>query len=230
MHLITAISSILTILYLSPASTTHALTMSAPTNTTQKPLRVGVLYEEVQMSDLIGLDLLGYHTPEIMSINIQLSATLAPLMQFTTPMEFLYISSSMSTAFITPITHVQPTHTYENAPRDLDLLVIGGPNPATVPDASLKFLQEAAKQTKTILTTCTGAMWLARSGALDGKNATTNRMALEGAKMAFPHVKWMDQRWVIEDGHFEGAKIWTAGGAGCGKFLLMMLGSVEGIY
>lgn len=113
--------------------------------------------------------------------------------------------------------NVQPTHTYETAPRDLDILVIGGPNPGTVPEASLTFLREAAKQTKIILTTCTGGMWLAKSGVLDGKKATTNRQALEVSKQFFPKVEWLDQRWVIEDGLFEGAKIWTGGGAGCGE-------------
>ncbi|OAL00665.1 class I glutamine amidotransferase-like protein [Phaeosphaeriaceae sp. SRC1lsM3a] len=190
---------------------------AASTNTTQKPLRVGVLYEEVQMSDLIGLDLLGYHTPKVMAINVEIAPQLAPLMEHTTPMDFHYISSSLPTTWVTPAMNVQPTHTYETAPRDLDILVIGGPNPGTVPEASLTFLREAAKQTKIILTTCTGGMWLAKSGVLDGKKATTNRQALEVSKQFFPKVEWLDQRWVIEDGLFEGAKIWTGGGAGCGE-------------
>jgi putative intracellular protease/amidase len=71
-------------------------------------------------------------------------------------------------------------------------------------------------KTKTILTTCVGAMWLAKSGVLDGKRATTNRVVL-GSASKMSKVNWLDQRWVIEDGHFEGAQIWTAGGAGCGK-------------
>jgi hypothetical protein len=33
---------------------------------------------------------------------------------------------------ITPKVEVKPTHTYDNAPRDLDILLIGGPSPATV--------------------------------------------------------------------------------------------------
>lgn len=91
-----------------------------------------------------------------------------------------------------------------------------------MPDASLEYLREAAKQTKTILTTCTGAMWLAKSGVLDGKKATTNRLGLEGAKTMWPEVEWVDQRWVVETGVSEGAEIWTAGGAGCGKSLAMV--------
>jgi transcriptional regulator GlxA family with amidase domain len=132
-------------------------------------------------------------------------------------MEFLYISSSLDLAWTTPEMYVKPTHTYENAPRDLDILLLGGPNPATVKEESLAFLREASTRTKTILTTCTGAMWLAKSGVLDGKKATTNRVMLDIAKAMFPNVEWLDQRWVVEKGNFEGAQIWTAGGAGCGK-------------
>lgn len=85
MHLRNMIFSILTTASLLSASTTHALTMSSPTTSTTKPLRVGVLYEQVQMSDLIGLDLLGYHTPEIMSINIQVRPPLLSLCSKSLP-------------------------------------------------------------------------------------------------------------------------------------------------
>jgi putative intracellular protease/amidase len=186
-------------------------------NGTQKPLRVGVLFEEVQMSDLVGLDFFGSQTPEIMSVNVAINPAFEPLMEYTTPMEFLYISSSPDVSWVTPKMIVKPQYTYEDAPRDLDILLLGGPNPATVKESSLSFLKEASKQTKVIMTTCTGAMWLARSGVLDGKKATTNRVVLDQAKKLRPEVNWQEQRWVIEKGHFEGAEIWTSGGAGCGK-------------
>jgi transcriptional regulator GlxA family with amidase domain len=144
-------------------------------------------------------------------------------------MEFLYISSSLDLAWTTPEMYVKPTHTYANAPRDLDIIVMGGPDPTNVKEESLTFLREAAKQTKVILTTCTGAMWLARAGVLDGKKATTNRVMMDIARKLVPQVEWLDQRWVVEDGHFEGAQIWTSGGAGCGKSLveLFVNGSAE---
>lgn len=41
--------------------------------------------------------------------------------------------------------------------------------------------------------------------------------------MMWPDVEWVDQRWAIEDGHLDGAVIWTAGGAGCGEFLFLIL-------
>ena len=192
--------------------------MSNPS--TKPSLRIGVLYEETQMTDLAGLDILGNLTPKTLSMVCALQPAFSPLLQFAVPMEFLYISSSLDLAWTTPEMHVKPTHTYANAPRDLDIVLIGGPDPSNVKEESLTFLREAAKQTKVILTTCTGAMWLARAGVLDGKKATTNRVLLDVARKMMPQVEWLDQRWVVEDGHFEGAQIWTSGGAGCGKTLI----------
>jgi transcriptional regulator GlxA family with amidase domain len=195
--------------------------MSTPT---PKTLRIGVLYEETQMSDLVGVDIIGNCSKHMMDqfgelfSQIMPEADLQALTQAAVPMEFLYIASTLEPVWTTPQMYVRPTHTYDNAPRDLDIILIGGPNPATVSEASLKFLKEASKQTKTILTTCTGGMWLARSGALDGKEATTNRMMLAMAKSMMPNVDWQDQRWVTEKGHFDGAEIWTAGGAGAGQY------------
>jgi transcriptional regulator GlxA family with amidase domain len=179
---------------------------------------ITALYEGVQLSDLTGLDILGFQTPEIMAINVEISPAFAPLMNYTTPMEFLYISSSLNASMVTPSMYVAPTHTYETAPLDLDILMLGGPNPDAANEESLEFMRKASAQTKVILTTCTGAMWLAKSGVLDGKKATTNRVVLALAKERWPEVEWLDQRWVIEEGHFDGAQIWTSGGAGCGEF------------
>tara|TARA_R110002003_G_scaffold127_10_gene11986 strand:+ start:27039 stop:27662 length:624 start_codon:yes stop_codon:yes gene_type:complete len=187
------------------------------TSGTQKPLRIGVFYEEVQMSDLAGLDFFGNLTPKIIDVVAQLQPELAPLKHFTIPIEFLYISSSTELARCTPEMYVKPTHTYDNAPRDLDILLIGGRELSTIKEESLTYLREASKRTKVILTTCIGSMWLALSGVLNGKKATANRVMLGVANKMFPNVEWLDQRWVIEEGQFDGAQIWTAGGAACGK-------------
>lgn len=191
--------------------------MSATKGTVDNPLRVGVLYEDTQMTDLAGLDILGNLTPKTINLIAEMVPEYNAFKDKALRMEFLYISSSMEPAVTTPEMYVQPTHTYDNAPRDLDIILIGGPNPMKVADSSLTFMKEASKQSKIILTTCTGAMWLARSGVLDGKKATTNRLALDISKKIFPTVNWVEQRWVVDDGHFEGAQIWTAGGAACGK-------------
>ena len=170
------------------------------------------------MTDLAGLDLLGNLTPQTINLIIAMNPQFASMAPHAIPMTFLYISSTMEPAHVTPDMYVRPTHTYATAPRDLDILLLGGPNPATVHEESLVFLKEASKQTKVILTTCTGGMWLARSGVLEGKKATTNRVMLGMAQKMFPGTEWVDRRWVVDEGWFDGAEIWTAGGAGCGEF------------
>ncbi|KAH7139397.1 class I glutamine amidotransferase-like protein [Dendryphion nanum] len=192
----------------------------APTDT---PLRIGVIYSQVQMTDLAPIDIIGGLSTKAISSFIGFVPGVEDAIPRSTPMEFLYISSAPSPSspipddsWVTPSMVIRPTHTYANAPRDLDIIVIGGPDVRHVSEESLDFLREASLQTKVILTTCTGAMWLARSGVLDGKKATTNRMLLDVARQGMPNVKWQDQRWVVEEGRFEGAKIWTSGGAGCG--------------
>lgn len=189
--------------------------MSPPAH---KPLRIGVLYEQTQLTDLAPLDILDLASTAKLDMMIPLDPSLAPLRPRTVPMEFLYISSSLAPAWTTPSMHIQPTHTYATAPPDLDVLVLGGPDPTRVCAASLAFLRAASTQTKVILATCTGAVWLARAGVLDGKRATTNRVLLGLAGRVAPRVRWVEQRWVVDEGWFEGARIWTAGGAGCGEF------------
>ncbi|KAF2107872.1 DJ-1/PfpI family protein [Lophiotrema nucula] len=185
-------------------------------STEKKPLRIGVLYENTQMTDLAGLDIIGSMSSKTIDLISGIEPKFEKYKSIATPMEFLYISSTLEPAWTTPEMWVRPTHTYKDAPRDLDFILLGGPDPSKVHPESLEFLREASKQTKVIFTTCTGGMWLAASGVLDGKKATTNRFLIEKSKEFWPNVEWQDQRWVVDAGHFEGAEIWTGGGAGCG--------------
>ncbi|OCL12767.1 DJ-1/PfpI family protein [Glonium stellatum] len=173
------------------------------------PLKIGVMLEKVQLSDITCIDLIGNLSTEYVKVLAGLGY--AEYLQQAIDMEFLYISSSLELAFMTPSMHVKPTVTYDDCPRDLDILVIGGPPPTHRPEASLKFMKEAAEKTKVVLTTCIGSAWLASAGVLDGKKATTNREFLPIARQMHPDVEWLDQRWVVD------GKFWTAGGAGAGN-------------
>ena len=133
-------------------------------------------------------------------------------------MEFYYVSSTREPALMTPSFRCLPSHTYEDAPRDVDILLVGGPPLSHRPPGSLKYMQDVCADTKekVVMSTCIGGMWLASAGCLDGLKATTNRGALGAARHFHPDVEWLDQRWVVsERGH---VKYWTAGGAGAGAF------------
>ena len=167
------------------------------------------MLEEVQLADIACIDLLGSISHDRL---LALGDLASPdLRAHAVEMKFHYISSSLSPTNMTSSVCVMPTITYDDAPRDLDILLIGGPMPSHRPKAADRFMKEAARETKCIMTTCTGAMWLASSGVLDGKRATTNKMFLGMAREMYPGVEWLDQRWVVD------GEIWTSGGAFAGE-------------
>ncbi|RMZ79690.1 hypothetical protein DV738_g3230, partial [Chaetothyriales sp. CBS 135597] len=98
------------------------------------------------------------------------------------------------------------------APGKLDILVIPGPDPSTVPSpATAEFIRShASTGTTDILIICTGSFIAAHSGILDGKTATGPRPLVEShLRKAFPKVNWTnDSRWVIDDS----GRIWSSGG------------------
>lgn len=164
--------------------------------------------ENVQLSDITGIDCFGNLTPKyVEAATTELNIDMRHLAQ---EFVFHYISSTMSPAFMTPSISINPTDTYESAPRDLDVLLIGGPPLEHRPAAAAKFMTEAVPRTKTVMTTCVGSLWLASTGLLEGKKCTTNRQILNVAKKMYPNVEWFDKRWVVD------GKFWTSGGAGAG--------------
>ena len=171
------------------------------------PLKIGVMMETVQSSDIMGADIIGNCSTEYATALAEWGAP--GMLEEAKDMEFYWISDTLEPARMTPGMKIVPNATYNDAPRDLWVLLIGGPLLSHRPAAGDKFMKEAYPRTKHVLTTCIGSMWLASSGVLDGKKATTNRGALEAAKKMHPKTEWLDQRWVVdEDGH-----LWTAGGA-----------------
>jgi len=181
------------------------------------PLRIGVFIENVQLTDVTCIDLLGNLSTEYIDIcNAECGGAFAHLKPLATAMEFYYLSSTLEPATMTPHMKIVPTFTYDDAPHDLDILVIGGPPLTHRTAASIKYLKEAAEKTKVIMTTCVGSLWLADAGVLDHKRATTNRGFLAAAKGLHPQVEWLDQRWVTDTSG--PCHLWTSGGAGAGEF------------
>jgi len=92
-------------------------------------------------------------------------------------------------------------------------------------------MKEAWTKTPVWITTCTGSLWLASAGVLEGKKCTTNRGFLGPAKEMHPGSVWLDQAWVVEEKPFDGpggkGELWTSGAAACGESFLYILTSVE---
>lgn len=92
--------------------------------------------------------------------------------------------------------------------RRFDTVLVVGDNEVIEPPAALiAFLQRAAKSTRRIGATCTGAFNLARAGLLDGRRATTHWLFAAKFRRTYPNVKLEEDRIFIIDG-----PVWTSAG------------------
>ncbi|ETI35058.1 hypothetical protein F441_18404 [Phytophthora nicotianae CJ01A1] len=135
------------------------------------------------------------------------------------PVKFLTISltsgplrSGNSLGFGMPL---YATHGFEDATEHIDILVIPGGSPGRLVmqkhEKFMKFLKGVADTATHVLTVCTGSAILATTGLLDGKRATTNKMAYQSVVEAHPTVNWVHKARWVQDG-----KIWTSSGVTAG--------------
>ncbi len=114
----------------------------------------------------------------------------------------------------------QPDETFaDGAPYDV-LLVPGGRGARQLVDDTdfLNWLSSASQQAEITSSVCTGAPLLARAGLLDGRRATTNKLAWAWATSQGPKVLWQPRaRWVV-DGPF-----FTASGVSAGMDMSLAL-------
>jgi transcriptional regulator GlxA family with amidase domain len=95
-------------------------------------------------------------------------------------------------------------HAFEDCPK-LDLILVpGGIGSRDEVDnpAMLEFLEKRAGEAEIAMTVCTGAALLARTGALDGRRATTNKAWFGWVASCGPKVQWMKEARWVEDGKF----------------------------
>lgn len=108
----------------------------------------------------------------------------------------------------------------------LDLLLIPGGIGTRMLVEKMPFinlLREKALAAHIVATICTGSALLAKTALLDGRRATSNKIAFDWVKSMGPKVRWVrEARWV-EDGRF-----WTSSGISAG--IDMTLGLITRIY
>jgi len=100
------------------------------------------------------------------------------------------------------------------------LLVPGGQGTRREVDneAFIAELQRLAGNAQWLASVCTGAALLAKAGLLDGKRATTNKLAWQWATSQGPHVDWIPEARWVEDG-----QTFTSAGVSAGMDMTLAL-------
>ena len=84
--------------------------------------------------------------------------------------------------------------------------------------ALLRWLAQAAASAEIVTSVCTGAALLAKAGLLDGRRATTNKMAFDWVASQGPAVQWQRRARWVEDGKF-----FTSSGVSAGMDMALAL-------
>ncbi|PMD32049.1 class I glutamine amidotransferase-like protein [Hyaloscypha variabilis F] len=110
---------------------------------------------------------------------------------------------------------ITATHTFENAPA-LDILIVpGGEGVVALEEANdtsaEDFVASRVGELDYLLSVCTGAAILAKSGVLNGKRATTNKGAWAQVTSFGTNISWVPSaRWVVD------GNVWTSSGVAAG--------------
>lgn len=94
-------------------------------------------------------------------------------------------------------------------PTDI-LLVVGGFGTRQLVEDSqfLETLRNLANEAEWVLSVCTGSALLAKAGLLDGRQATSNKIAWEWATSQSDKVDWIKKaRWVVDGKYYTSAGV-----------------------
>ena len=89
--------------------------------------------------------------------------------------------------------------------RSLDLILVPGgigTRKEVENRAITTWLAERSADAELVMSVCTGAALLARSGVLDGRRATTNKLSFQWVVGQGPRVEWVKEARWVEDGKF----------------------------
>lgn len=143
-----------------------------------------VIHENFELLDLYGpLEMFGCVGPEL---------------------QIVTVAESKGPVRSTPGPETVATYDFGDCP-ELDLVLLPG-GIGTIAqlgnEAILDFLRTRAESAELTMTVCSGSALLAKSGALDGHKATSNKLFFDLARSQRSEVDWVeDARWV-EDGRF----------------------------
>ena len=119
------------------------------------------------------------------------------------PFEILLVSEHHRKVKTMGGMRVVPDHDFIDFP-DVDILIIpGGLGERREHSNAIihHFLKAQSKKVKTLASVCTGAFFLAYSGLLNGKRATTHTLSLDRLEQGFPEIEVIRDKRYIEDGN-----------------------------
>lgn len=104
------------------------------------------------------------------------------------------------------------TESFNTMPQsEIDTLFIpGGTGARTLIFESdyINQLKQLAQKSRYVLTVCTGSALLAKSGLLDGKRATSNKLSFEWVKTSSLQTQWIEKaRWVTDGKYYTSSGI-----------------------
>jgi putative intracellular protease/amidase/YHS domain-containing protein len=124
------------------------------------------------------------------------------------PFRLYTVSESSSPIRTSGGMKIVPEYTFENAPPP-KVIVIPAQSPPS--EATLEWIRKSAKSADVIMSVCTGAFVLAKTGLLSGKAATTYHGAFVRFSNQFPDIQLKRGARFVEDGNLA-----TAGGLSSG--------------
>ncbi|RIA93151.1 ThiJ/PfpI domain-containing protein [Glomus cerebriforme] len=116
-------------------------------------------------------------------------------------------------------------YTFDNCPEFNVLFVPGGIGTRSEVNNPIlmEFIKKQIPKVKYVLVVCTGGGLVSKTGLLDGKRATSNKLAWEWVTSQGPNVLWVKKaRWVVD------GKFYTSAGVSAG--MDMALGFISDVY
>ncbi|WYZ38797.1 hypothetical protein EsH8_III_000711 [Colletotrichum jinshuiense] len=200
-------------------STTSA--SAVPTSSSQAlPKNFGmIIYRGYEMLDVFGpLDALG-----VLARSYQLNLYL--ISETMDPVTVQPVSAAMNPKNSSFFPVLLPTHTYETAPKDIEVLMVPGGLWTRSPNlnATIAYVKNTYPSLRYLISICTGASVVARAGVLDGRRATTNKASWASTIVHGPNTEWVPKaRWVVD------GNVWTSSGVSAG--IDATLAFIEEVY